>query len=346
MTTRPPPPLVSVIIPAFNAGTRVTEAIESILAQTYPRTETIVVNDGSTDGTQAALEAFASRINLISQRNSGVGHSRNRGCEAAWGEFIALMDHDDLCVPDRIAIQVAAMESAPEAVLCSAGFSAFDESGPLSASHSETYISRIRGAARGLPSLYPEEGEIELALQGGADTTRIQYYFGDVYGELAFGNFIHTPTIMFRRHMLERSGKFDETLRYNLDWEWIVRMSQLGPFHLRKALLNYRVSANQLLSGHRNRGKGAAEAMAVAKKFWGADPEFATKNDGRPRAFRAEPYGNAASALSEFSKVEALHMLVAAVGQGADRAYAARDCSDDPSPSHRARRLSASPSVA
>lgn len=94
--------LVSIIMPAYNVDEYIEESIRSIQAQTYPNWELIVVNDGSTDTTQAVVERLASqdsRIRLVTQPNGGVSRARNRGLELARGEYISFLDGDDLWEP-------------------------------------------------------------------------------------------------------------------------------------------------------------------------------------------------------------------------------------------------------
>jgi glycosyltransferase involved in cell wall biosynthesis len=107
-----PPPLVSVIIPAFNAEVFLERTLRSVLSQTYEALEVIVVNDGSTDQTLEIAQAIAendNRLYVISTKNGGVARSRNRGIEASRGRYLAFLDADDLWHPTKIALQVAAL---------------------------------------------------------------------------------------------------------------------------------------------------------------------------------------------------------------------------------------------
>jgi glycosyltransferase involved in cell wall biosynthesis len=112
-------PLVSVIIPTFNRAAMVTEAVASVLNQTYPDLEILVVDDGSTDGTAAALEAFGGRIRVLRQdTRRGVSAARNVGLQAARGEWLALLDADDLWLPEKLARQMAYLADRPELLIC------------------------------------------------------------------------------------------------------------------------------------------------------------------------------------------------------------------------------------
>lgn len=109
------PPLVSIIIPAYNAEKFLDKTLNSARRQTYPGLEIIVVDDGSTDATMAIVEAAAledSRVRYIQQANQGVAAARNRGLAEARGTYIAPLDADDLWHPGNIRLQVAALERA------------------------------------------------------------------------------------------------------------------------------------------------------------------------------------------------------------------------------------------
>ena len=109
----PEPGLVSCVIPVYNGARYLAESIESVLAQEYRPLEVIVVDDGSTDGTGAVLDAFGDRIRSFRQENGGPSVARNRGMEMSRGEFIAFLDADDLWVPDKLRLQLDAMEARP-----------------------------------------------------------------------------------------------------------------------------------------------------------------------------------------------------------------------------------------
>ncbi len=120
-------PLVSVVIPLFNGERFLAETIESVLAQTHRPVETIVVDDGSTD--RSAEIAGSYPVTYLDQRNSGVAAARNRGLEAARGEYISLLDQDDVWLPRKLELQVRALERNPDAGLCSCRFETFLEPG-------------------------------------------------------------------------------------------------------------------------------------------------------------------------------------------------------------------------
>ena len=107
-------PRVSVIIPAYNSGPLVEEAIGSALAQTRPPAEVVVIDDGSTDDTAERLARFGPPVRVIRQANGGVSAARNRGLAAATGAFVAFLDADDVWHPDKLRRQLEAFAKRPE----------------------------------------------------------------------------------------------------------------------------------------------------------------------------------------------------------------------------------------
>jgi glycosyltransferase involved in cell wall biosynthesis len=112
--------LVSVVMPAYNAGEFISGAVTSILNQTYKNLELIVVNDGSIDDTQTVLDEFRDRrLRVVTQAsNSGLAAARNVGVAEARGDYIAWLDSDDESLPDRIQRQVHALDNHPTVGLC------------------------------------------------------------------------------------------------------------------------------------------------------------------------------------------------------------------------------------
>lgn len=115
-------PLVSILIPCYNAEKWLAETLESALAQTWPNTEIIVVDDGSTDGSLAIAKSFESaHVQVISQDNRGASAARNRALQVAQGDFIQYLDADDLLAPDKIDHQIQLLNSQAEFNCIAAG---------------------------------------------------------------------------------------------------------------------------------------------------------------------------------------------------------------------------------
>jgi glycosyltransferase involved in cell wall biosynthesis len=111
-------PLVSCIVPVFNGERYLREALDSILSQTYRPLEVIVVDDGSTDGTEALVRLFGERIRSLQQTNQGPAAARNLGLSVAAGEFVTFLDADDLWHPEKLARQIACFQESGELDYC------------------------------------------------------------------------------------------------------------------------------------------------------------------------------------------------------------------------------------
>ena len=107
----PQPGLVSIVVPCYNAERFLADTLASAFAQTYPHTETIVIDDGSTDGTGALIRSYGGRVRAECGPNRGASAARNPGTALARGEFIQYLDADDLLFPDAIERRVAALQA-------------------------------------------------------------------------------------------------------------------------------------------------------------------------------------------------------------------------------------------
>ena len=123
------PHSISVIITTYNQSAFIGEALESVLTQSHQPSEIIVVNDGSTDDTDAQLTPYRARIRYIYQTNRGVAASRNTGVRNAGGELLAFLDSDDVWHPEKLARQVAAFNLHPDCGLIAVNGVQFDECG-------------------------------------------------------------------------------------------------------------------------------------------------------------------------------------------------------------------------
>ncbi len=217
---------VSVIIPAYNAAKFLATAIDAALQQTLPPHEIIVVDDGSKDATPEICARYAGRIVSIRQANKGEAGARNTALAIATGEFIALLDADDTCAPDRLERQVSALRAQPSAVACYSGHWVFGDNGvtgrfpgePRNASAtaeqfaSDLFVHPItmmfrRSAAAGL--------EFPVGVYTGGDMifTGLLRRRGEV---------VVLPDVLYgyRRHdaQITASGHDLDSLRYRLAW--------------------------------------------------------------------------------------------------------------------------------
>ncbi len=182
-------PLVSIVIPTYNYGCYVEAAVDSALAQTYSSIEVIVVDDGSTDDTRERLAVYGDRIRYLFQENSGLSAARNTGILAAKGDFIALLDSDDMFHPRKLEVQMHVFAQRPAlGMVASKSFS--DE-----------------------PSVWadlPDESIKESNV-----------ILGDIVTQSRFG----PSSVVIRKECFETVGLFDPTLRSVEDREMWIRIA-------------------------------------------------------------------------------------------------------------------------
>lgn len=149
---------VSVVLCTFNDERTIKEAIESILCQSYNNFEFIIWNDGSTDGTEEIIKSYKdNRIRYFFHENTGLGVALRLACAEAKGKYIARMDGDDICLPNRIQKQVEFLESHPDYVLVSSAVYYIDENGEqIGRSFPITWDVNLRKALKyGSPIAHP-----------------------------------------------------------------------------------------------------------------------------------------------------------------------------------------------
>jgi glycosyltransferase involved in cell wall biosynthesis len=182
-----PAPLVSVILPVYNREASVARAISSVLSQTYPSVELIVVDDGSTDGTGAVVEGFGEQIKLIRRSHIGAYAARNAGLRQARGEFVAFIDSDDAWLADKLELQMPLMERTNVALV-------FGDVIHLDA-------ARDDAAELGMTSFRISAPQRGRAAEG-----------------LTWRNFVPTCTALVRRSSFEAIGAFLEATEVSADY--------------------------------------------------------------------------------------------------------------------------------
>jgi glycosyltransferase involved in cell wall biosynthesis len=173
-------PLVSVVIPTYNYGHYVGEAIDSALAQTYPAVEVIVVDDGSTDNTRERLAVYGDRIRSIHQANAGLSAARNTGIQAAKGQYVAFLDSDDAFHPRKLELQMAVVAADPAVGLVGTGdfsdepreWEELPESPPVARLTLEDIVTRSRfspSSAVVRADCFPQVGLFDTSLRSVED---------------------------------------------------------------------------------------------------------------------------------------------------------------------------------
>lgn len=190
------PPTVSVVVPTYNSAKTIGKTIQSVLEQTYTHYEIIVVDDGSQDETISLIQKFKDeRIKLYPLPRVGHMLNRNRALRLAGGEFLALLDSDDIWSAEKLHDHVTALLENPEAVAA------------------YCWVDHI--------------GANDEYLHPGTRTI----CNGDAYPSLLQGNWLHTGSNIVARHQaIEASGGFDESLTHCADWDLYLKLAKLGGF--------------------------------------------------------------------------------------------------------------------
>ena len=138
-------PLVTVVIASYNAGRFLPETLDSVLAQTHARCEIIVVDDGSTDDTISRIKPYDDRVQFIRREHRGLAAARNAGLQIASGDYIALLDADDLWLPDKLAKQLDVASRSPTSgmIVCDGEEFGYPVSRPYLVSGAPAHAMRI-----------------------------------------------------------------------------------------------------------------------------------------------------------------------------------------------------------
>lgn len=247
-------PFVSVIIPTFNCGRYVEDAVESVLNQTFRPFEIIVVDDGSTDDTGSRLKKYKDRVQVVTQENQGSSKARNVGLDLSRGEYVAFLDADDRWRPEKLEWQIACFRELVDVGLVFSDFSAIDPDGGIVATR---YLEGAFGVFREYGITLPDifEGSRRIPWTGPAsDSAGLRAHFGSVFPELCKGNFILPSTTLFRRSYIERIGlRFNETYRCAIDQDFHLRFALHHPVaYLDAVTAEYRIGREGKLSGNPN----------------------------------------------------------------------------------------------
>lgn len=220
-------PLVSVLMPVYNAEKHLRAAMDSILAQAYTNIEFVIVNDGSRDGSEALIRSYRdSRIRLlVNSGNKGLIYSLNYGIASCNGKYIARMDADDVSLPERIGEQVKFMEQHPEVGVCGCDYSQFNDSG-------ETTYKAL--------SVHDE-----------------------VLSQMIFNSSVVHPSLMLRRSVLqELDPVFNAGYQHSEDYElWSKLILRTQFSAVPKHLFRYRIHGGQVTQKHQEQQQISASKV-------------------------------------------------------------------------------------
>jgi len=208
---------VSVIIPSFNRAQQLCTAIASVLSQTVPPLDCIVVDDGSVDGTEErVLREFNGRIRYFHQENRGVSSARNLGIRAARGEWLAFLDSDDEWLPQKLQKQLRFIEEHPEARIC------------------QTTEQWTRKGKRVNPGVVHKKKD------------------GELFFESLERCMITPSSVMIQKTLLDEVGLFDESMPVCEDYDLWLRITVTHPVYLlnEELLIRHGGNPDQLSASH------------------------------------------------------------------------------------------------
>ena len=207
-------PKISVIIPTYNRGQYITQALESVLNQTFHDYEIIVIDDGSTDNTQEILKKFEGKIISLRQDNQGISNTRNRGINESHGVYITFLDSDDFWAPDKLEEQVKILDAYPKVGIVYARMPIINERG--------------------------EKIGMKPAGVSGKNFKELLEVWGD----------IPTSTVMTRRDCFEKAGLFESPLEPMEDIDMWIRIARFYDLYEieNKVLAYYRRHEEQITS--------------------------------------------------------------------------------------------------
>lgn len=281
-------PLVSAIMAAYNGEDYIEEALESVFAQTYPNVELIVVDDGSTDSTPDILKGYADTLTYLRQENQGSAAARNLAISHARGEFVAILDADDVWLAQKTAMQVETFRAAPELDLVFGLAETMDANGNTMA------------VAGGRP-----QGCHLRAL----DLPFAAYVWdGDVLARLVEGNIIWHSTVMMRRKPFLQAGGYDPESKRVHDYELWLRLAARGCNFgiVGSVLYRYREHPKQMTHDFESHYRAH---MQVLENVFAGDGYRPQLRDAARRAFAgmAKVLGDYAFAEGETRKARAYY---------------------------------------
>lgn len=221
-------PLITVLMPAYNAERYIAEAIASVLAQTFTDFELLIIDDGSTDGTAAVIASFSDpRIRLIrNPQNLRLIATLNNGIALAAGRYIARADADDVNLPTRLEQQFRFMESHPDTGICGSWMVRFTDTDEI--------LWRV-------PS---------------ADS--------DIRCEMLFQSVLYHPTVMLRRSVLQQHELRYPDVPHAEDFAlWLKMLEHTGAANLPLALVRYRMHAGQIVTVHAQEKGNSARSLRM-----------------------------------------------------------------------------------
>jgi glycosyltransferase involved in cell wall biosynthesis len=277
-------PLVSVIIPTYNRAALLCEAVDSVLQQTYRNIEVIVVDDGSTDDTTAAMEKYGDRVRYSRRPNAGVNAARNLGFKQARGEYIALLDSDDLWAPYKLELQVRLLRFFTDVGFTFSNFLIFKGSHPDA--DSNLVMDGLQTWFEHVPErIDPYQWHRPFASLKGPSLQLPREDFtisgGDIYASSLVCPYVLPSTSLIRKSALAQL-RLPEIQATCGDWEFFARLSKQSQclyIDLPTTFNRSHEDAVRLTRG--DPGVRLGQRISMIDRVWRADRQFYSKHGER-----------------------------------------------------------------
>lgn len=238
---------ISAVIPVYNREKTIRRCIDSVLKQTYPIYEIIIVDDGSTDQTLHILKEYQDCIKLVKQKHKGAQAARNAGIKEAEGEYIAFLDSDDEWVPDKLELQVKALQKNKNAVI-----------------YGDVYIQTEW--KNGIPEVYRKSEGMQKAK--GLTRLKLKGKSGYIYKNILQDSFCYFPTLLTSKKNLIDIGLLDEKVPSFQEWDTAIRLAQTKEFvYIYKPLYIYHFHDGETISKNKKKGVDGKEYIYEKYKY-------------------------------------------------------------------------------
>jgi glycosyltransferase involved in cell wall biosynthesis len=254
---------VSVVIPAYNAGAFIEDAIGSVLMQDWPADEIIIVNDGSRDQNYDSLKALASNIRVINQPNRGVSAARNVGFNAANGTYVAILDADDVWLPGKLRAQMEYLTQSPQtdAVFC---------------------LGRVWKPAAG-GTTWAKPTDLNPIPQERIEIMQLHYR------DWLYGLPVANPTMVVKKQVWKAMGGYDENKRFAEDTDFNLRLSRTYRVDLIRLVgMLYRKHTQNATTRLQDRNYWAEAVSSAIATFGYIDDSGVAADPARVRKYLAD----------------------------------------------------------
>jgi glycosyltransferase involved in cell wall biosynthesis len=269
---------VSVVIPTYNRAALLLEAIDSVLSQRFDDLEIIVVDDGSRDDTGQRIRQYADKVVYVRQANAGVNAARNRALGIAQGEYVALLDDDDLWLDSKLELQVQLLDRHQQAGFVFSDFLIRKDTGEVTPRGLSTWHHFRRHWSDVLPV---HSRFTPIAREGvpGSGASGFDVYSGDIYHASLFEPYVLPSTALIRRRCIDPDLRLVESDPTCGDWEFFTRLShRYGAIYMDVATTVNRSHDDEFRLTRLPAVTQIRRRLAMIDRVWSADPGFCNEH--------------------------------------------------------------------